>query len=55
MVLAVLTCRAMLPVNMPALVQLVVLSLVGALTYGTLAFVFARQPLQDVFRFFRRR
>ena len=56
MVLVVLACQAMLPLNnMPAPIQLIVFGIVGISTYGTLALVFGRQPLQDVFRFVRRR
>ncbi len=56
MVLAILGCKALLPLNhLPAVVQLIALILVGASTYGALAFLFARQSLSDVLRFFRRR
>jgi PST family polysaccharide transporter len=56
MVLVILACREMLPVaDVSAIVQLVALALVGALTCGTPVLVFARQPLRDVFRFVGRR
>jgi PST family polysaccharide transporter len=55
MVLVVLGSRAMLSVNdRMAFVELPVLVVVGTLTYGALAWVFARQPLQDVLRFLGR-
>jgi hypothetical protein len=56
MVLAILGCEALLPLDhLPAVVPLIALILVGASTYGALAFLFARQSLSDVLRFFRRR
>jgi len=56
MVIVVWICRELLPLlQLPALTQLVLLALVGAVTYGALGFAFARQSFGDVFRFFRRR
>lgn len=54
MAVVVLGCRTLVPSHMPAVIQLVVLMLVGGATYGVLAFVFARQSLREVSRFFRR-
>jgi len=55
MVVVVVLCQGMLTVNdMSALAHLVGLVIVGAATYGILAWVFVRPSLQDVFRFFRR-
>ena len=45
---------ALHPIDVPAVVELVVLVLVGGATYGALAFVFARGSLREVSRFFRR-
>jgi PST family polysaccharide transporter len=56
MLVVVVGCRTLPPIQeFKPLVQLVVLAVIGAITYGGLAWVFARQPLEDVFRFFRRR
>jgi PST family polysaccharide transporter len=56
MVLVVWGCGELLPLrDLPAAVQLAVLALVGAGTYAALGFAFARQSLQDVLRFFKRR
>jgi hypothetical protein len=56
MALVILGCQAALhPIDVPGVVELVVLVLVGGATYGTLAFVFARESLREVSRFFRRR
>lgn len=56
MVIVVWICKELLPLlQLPALTQLVLLALVGAVTYGALGFAFARQSFGDVFRFFRRR
>jgi PST family polysaccharide transporter len=56
MALVILGCQAALhPIDVPGVVELVVLVLVGGATYGTLALVFARESLREVSRFFRRR
>ena len=56
MALIVLLCRATLPIGeLPRLVQFVLLILVGVVTYASLAFVFARQSLADVYRLVRRK
>jgi PST family polysaccharide transporter len=56
MLLVVVECRALLPLTeITPPVQLLVLAAIGAITYGSLAWIFAREPLEDVFRFFTRR
>jgi PST family polysaccharide transporter len=45
----------LVPQGLSELLQLVLLSSLGTLTYGALGFVFARQSLVDVLRFFQRR
>jgi len=56
MLVAVWSCRELFIVQseLPPLVQLILLSCVGALIYGALGFTFARQSFGDFFRFFRR-
>ena len=56
MALVLLGCKAaLLPINVPAAFQLALLVLVGGATYFAMAFVFARESLREVSRFFRRR
>jgi PST family polysaccharide transporter len=55
MALVVLACREVLPLgSLPTVGQLAVLALAGVATYAGMAFAFARQSLQDVYRFFGR-
>lgn len=55
MLVVVWICRDLLSLSeLPALAQLVLLSLVGAVTYAALGFAFARQSFGDVLRFFKR-
>jgi hypothetical protein len=56
MVLVILGCETVLPLdNMLPVFKLIALSLLGAVTYGALALLIARQSVTDVLRFFSRR